>query len=738
MQVKQTFRVEGMSCAVCALNVENTLKMQAGVSEVRVNFANTTAFVQYDTTKISLEALKQAVEAAGYDLFVASEGNPEEREMAQRAEYRSLRNRTVGAVVLAFPVFVLGMFFTHLPGVNWIMLVCTLPVLLIFGRGFYERAWMQARHGRANMDTLVAVSTGVAFLFSLFNTVWPEFWIRQGLEVHVYYEAAAVIVALILVGRLLEARAKYKTSSAIQQLMKLQPDTVTRIREDDGEEVIPLQEVEVGDVLLVKPGDRIPVDGKVTDGNSFVDESMITGEPIPVEKMTGGRVFAGTINQKGSFRFRAEKVGAETVLAQIIQMVQEAQGSKAPVQQLVDRVAGIFVPIVMGIAILTFAVWMGIGGEAAFTRALLTSTTVLVIACPCALGLATPTAIMVGIGKGAENHILIKDAESLEMLCRVNAVVLDKTGTLTEGKPVVLEQRWLAESKHLRGILFAVERRSTHPLAEAVVQALAEDPGEAVELSSFENVAGKGVMACVGEECFVVGNRKLLEDYGIVLSEEATRQATVWEQEARTVLFFGGRGRVLALLAVADRVKDSSREAVNALQRRGVEVHILTGDNRQTAALVAKQLGIQQVRAEMLPAEKADYVAALQQQGKVVAMVGDGINDSQALAQANVSVAMGKGADIAIDVAQITLITSDLTALPKAFELSRQTVRTIRQNLFWAFIYNVIGIPLAAGVLYPLGGFLLNPMIAAAAMAFSSVSVVTNSLRIKAKSLAIN
>ena len=737
IHTKETFQVLGMSCAVCALNVETTLGAQEGVYEAKVNFAGSTVLVDYNPRVITPVELQKAVEAAGYELVVENTEDTDHADHLQREEFLALKRKTIGAIVLALPVFVIGMFFMHMPYGNWIMLAFTIPVMAFFGRDFFVHAYMQLKHGRANMDTLVAVSTGVAFLFSLFNTIWPEYWTSRGLEAHVYYEAAAVIIALILLGRLLEAKAKFSTSIAIKKLMGLQPKTVTKILADGSEEEVPIREVEVGDVLVVKPGEKIPVDGEVTEGSSFVDESMITGESIPVEKVKGQPVYAGTINEKGSFRFRADKVGGETVLANIIRMVQEAQGSKAPVQKLVDRIAGIFVPVVMGIAVITFIVWMLIGGDLAFTHALLTSITVLVIACPCALGLATPTAIMVGIGKGAEHNILIKDAESLELMYRVNAIVLDKTGTITEGKPVVTDIHWTpgAEDERYQSILLEIERRSEHPLADAVVQKFKERVVNEILVSDFENQTGKGVTAKVGDKVYLVGNRALLEVNHVVLDDDNEKLAVRWEGDGKTVVFFAGEGRVLALVAVADKIKESSRQAVATLHEKGIDVYMLTGDNALTARAVADQVGIRHFKAEVMPGEKANFVEALQHEGKVVAMVGDGINDSQALAQADVSIAMGKGSDIAMDVAKVTLITSDLNVIPRAIVLSRQTVRAIRQNLFWAFIYNIIGIPLAAGVLYGINGFLLNPMIAAAAMAFSSVSVVTNSLRIKWKKL---
>lgn len=737
MEQKKIFYVVGMMCAGCASTVENTVAGQKGVKEARVNFAASTVMVDYDAEEVTPSDLHEAVRAAGYDLLIGEEDENRVEDIQQK-EFRVLKRNTLGAILLSLPVFVIGMFFMHMPYGDWIMLFFTLPVLLIFGRSFYMNAWSQLKHGRANMDTLVAVSTGIAFLFSLFNTFYPEYWTSRGLEAHVYYEASSVIIALILLGRLLESRAKNNTSSAIRKLMGLQPEMVVRISEDGSEHEIPVKAVQVGDVLLVKPGERIPVDGTVREGVSYVDESMITGESLPVEKVSGAKVYTGTINQKGSFYFVAERVGSETVLAHIIKMVQEAQGSKAPVQRLVDKIAGIFVPVVIGIALLTFAVWMLVGGEQAFTHALLTSVTVLVIACPCALGLATPTAVMVGIGKGAEHNILIKDAEGLELLYKTTAVVLDKTGTITEGRPVVTGLLWRegADVGKFAPVLMYLESKSEHPLADAVAAYLSEEGVKGGLTGTFESVTGQGVKGRVGGQEFRVGNKRLMDECGIALTPAQAEAADAYRMKGNTVVYFAGEGEVLAIIAIADRIKESSACAVARLRKAGIKVYMLTGDNEMTARAVAEQVGLEEYRAEVMPSDKADFVKSLQSRGEVVAMVGDGINDSQALAQADVSIAMGKGSDIAMDVAKITLITSDLNAIPEALGLSRRTVKTIRQNLFWAFIYNVIGIPVAAGVLYPCCGFLLNPMIAAAAMAFSSVSVVTNSLRLKAGKMA--
>lgn len=512
--------------------------------------------------------------------------------------------------------------------------------------------------------------------------------------------------------------------------MGLQPKTVRAIV--DGVEMeLPIAAVQVGYTILVRPGEKIPVDGMVKSGSSFVDESMISGEPVPVEKIASEKVFAGTINQKGSFEFEAQKVGADTLLSQIIKMVQEAQGSKAPVQKLVDKIAGIFVPIVIGISILTFITWMVFGGDNAFTHALLTSITVLVIACPCALGLATPTAIMVGVGKGAENNILIKDAESLELAHKVTAVILDKTGTITEGKPVVTDLIWENSSEEVKQILYTLESQSEHPLADAVVNKMKEEGTTGTPIENFESITARGVQASANGNSYYVGNGKLMDEKSISVSDSLQAQAQHLQEEAKTVVYYANNKQVLAVIAIADKIKSSSRAAIQTLQDKGIDVYMLTGDNQQTAKAVAAQVGLKHYKAEVLPSDKADFVKQLQSEGKVVAMVGDGINDSHALAQADVSIAMGKGSDIAMDVAKMTLITSDLQSIPKALNLSTKTVMGIRQNLFWAFIYNVIGIPVAAGVLFPINGFLLDPMIAGAAMALSSVSVVSNSLRLK-------
>ena len=733
---KQTFPVLGMSCAACAARVDKTLNRQPGVCSVSVNYAAATATVEYDAELCSPARLKQAVQDAGYDLVTDTEKNSVEvAESAHTERYRHLRFRTLCAIALALPVAVIGMFFMNMPYADWIMWILSTPVVFWLGRGFFINAWKQLKHRSANMDTLVANSTGIAYLFSLFNLFFPDFWLERGVTPHVYFEAASVIIAFILLGRTLEERAKGQTSNSIKKLMGLQPRTVTRVNVDGTMQVVDIAQVMPGDVLEVKPGERIAVDGKVSEGSSYVDESMLSGEPVPVWKKEADKVYAGTINQKGSFRFCAEKVGADTMLAHIIRAVQDAQGSKAPVQKLVDKIAGIFVPTIMGIALLTFILWMVLDGENGFTHGLLSAVTVLIIACPCALGLATPTAIMVGIGKGAEQGILIKDAESLEIARKIDTIVLDKTGTITEGKPVVTDAVWHTADVRMQAVLCELERHSEHPLASAVVHYFESQPSvdSVPSVSRVESLTGQGIRGSVDGKMYYAGNLRLLTDNGIRIPEALQKQAEAFASEAKTVIWFADAGEALGVFAIADRIKPTSKAAIEDLQRQGISVIMLTGDNRVTAQTIARQAGIREYRAEMLPQDKAEVVKQLQAEGKHVAMVGDGINDSSALAQADLSIAMGQGSDLAMDVAKMTLISSDLSKISDAIRLSVFTTRTIRENLFWAFIYNLIGVPIAAGILYPINGFLLNPMIAGAAMAMSSVSVVTNSLRLHRK-----
>ena len=732
---KKVYPVMGMHCAACANNVEKIVKKQEGVEDASVNLAAAVLTVDFNSDVVSPEQLKDAVMKIGFDLIIDEDNSMEEQEEAEHSYYEQLQRKTVVAWIFALPVAFMGMFFMDFPGINWWMLVLSLPVLFYSGHAFYVNAWKQAKHFTSNMDTLVALSTSIAFLFSLFNTLYPRFWYEQGLEPHVYYEAATVIIAFVLVGKLMEEKAKGKTSMAIRKLMGLQPKTA-RILRDGKEEDILISELKKGDKVSVRPGERVPVDGLIVEGDTFIDESMISGEPIPVEKKLNDKVLAGTINQNGAFVMSAEKVGRETVLAQIIRMVQEAQGSKAPVQRIVDKVTAVFVPTVLAIAILTFIVWMIVGGVDDFSYAMLSAVSVLVIACPCALGLATPTALMVGIGKGAEAHILIKDAVALEQMRKVDTVVLDKTGTVTEGRPTVTgwlhDAGWVNEHK---GILYAAELKSEHPLALAIVEELKKDGNKPAIIDSFESRTGRGIVVTRGGKTYWAGSHRLLNDFGAKVSDLLKSMVEEYERSGKSLVYFGEESTLLAVIVISDKVKPTSIQAVRQMQAEGKYVVLLTGDGHLTAQNVAGEINANRFIAEALPDDKENVIKELQREGRVVAMVGDGINDSQALARADVSIAMGKGTDIAMDVAMVTLMTSDLLLLPKAFKLSRKTVRLIHQNLFWAFIYNLIGIPIAAGILFPMYGILLNPMIASAAMACSSVSVVLNSLSLNWRKL---
>lgn len=733
--IKKTFPVSGMHCASCAARIEDKVGAMKGVFSATVNLATASLTVEYDPAKTGMGDMKKTVDGLGFELLAdEDEDESDLYEIADglhSARLRELKSRTLWAVVFAVPLVVFAMFFMDVPYADWIMWALATPVVFWLGRDFYINAWKQARHRAVNMDTLVALSTGIAYVFSVFNMLCPRFWLDRGVEPHVYFEASAVVITFILLGRFLEEKAKGNTSSAIRKLIGLRPKTVSVVLPDGKMTEVSIRSVKVGDLLLARPGEKIAVDGHVVEGTSYVDESMLSGEPEPVLKDAGKDVFAGTVNQKGSFVYRAQKVGSETLLSQIIQMVGEAQVSKAPVQKLVDRIASVFVPVIMGIAVLSFFLWIAFDPGEGFTHGLLALVTVLVIACPCALGLATPTAIMVGIGKGAEKGILIRDAESLEIARKVDTIIFDKTGTITEGRPQVTDALWYTSDDSHKDVLATMEKMSDHPLAEAVSDFLSNVRNVAVV--NFENIPGRGVRGEAGGRIYYAGNRRLLDDNGIVVDPTLARFAREREAESKTLVWFADNTRALAAIALADRLKDTSLEAVSELKSSGIEVWMLTGDSEASARYIAAQAGISNYRSGVLPVDKHAFIKRLQGEGRIVAMVGDGINDSAALAQADLGIAMGKGSDIAIEAAKMTIISSDLMKVPEAIKLSRQTVRTIRQNLFWAFIYNIIGVPIAAGVLYPLNGFLLNPMIAGAAMALSSVSVVTNSLRLKWK-----
>ena len=734
---EKKFHISGMSCAACAARVDKVLKSQKGVSVAEVNFASASARVVYDPAETNPQLLRKAVQDAGYDLMIEDGSTAGEIEKEKDEEYARLRRDTFMAIAFSLPVLVVSVFFMERQWAGYMVWLLSTVVVFCFGGRFYKNAWKQLKHRSSNMDTLVAVSTGIAYLFSLFNLFFPDFWLRRGLEPHLYFEASSVIISFILLGRLLESRAREKTSGAIKKLMGLQPKYVTVVRGGD-EESIPVENAVKGDIIAVKPGEKIAVDGTVVWGNSYVDESMLNGEPLASYKEAGSSVYAGSINQKGTFRFKAEKTGDETVLSQIIRLVQQAQGSKAPVQQIVDKVASVFVPAIITISIAVFIIWL-IADSSHVVHGILAMVTVLIIACPCALGLATPTAIIVGIGKGASEGILIKDAVSLEVARKVDSVILDKTGTVTEGKPKVVREFWPC-GKESATILYALERLSEHPVAMAVAEALkgsVPDAGcEAV--GQFENIPGKGVRGYVGGALYFAGNQSLLEEFGIPIEDGGRIFLEECGKNGYTIVCFADTRHLLALVAVSDTIKPTSANAVASLHKMGIEVYMLTGDNKASAAAMAEEAGIRHYCASMLPAEKASFVRKLQDEGHVVAMAGDGINDSAALAQADLSIAMGKGSDIAMDTAMVTILSSDLTKIPQAVRLSHQVIRTVHQNLFWAFIYNIIAIPIAAGALYPINGFLLNPMIGGAAMAFSSVSVVANSLRLRRKRMSDN
>lgn len=727
------YPVTGLSCASCAAGVERRLNQTEGVVKAVVNFADSSAVVEFDHDKVTPETLRDNIVSLGYGMII--EDDSENMAEDQRTKhYKRLVADTTIAWSLSIPIMIISMTFMGVDLANWIVFGMTLPVVLYSGRHFYIGAYKQLKRGSANMDTLVSLSVAIAFLFSLANLIFPDFLHVPGLEHALYFEAAAMIIAFVLLGKTLEERAKGNTAGAIKKLMGLQPKTATVTR--DGKDiVIAIKEIRVGDIILVRPGERIPVDGVIVNGDSFVDESMITGEPVAARKEIASPVYAGTVNQKGSFRFKAVKVGSDTLLSQIIKMVREAQGSKAPVQKIADKIAAFFVPAVILISIITFGVWIIFGGEYGFAHALVAAVSVLVIACPCALGLATPTALMVGIGKAAQRNILIKDATALEQMIKVDTIILDKTGTLTYGKPSVKKWIWLKRQNDFeKKILLDLEMMSEHPLAEAVAEYLKSDlhpyKGDTPILESFKSHTGIGVEATCEWTHYWAGNEEIVREAEAILDDKMKDAVKRETDEGDSLIYYGRGKELIAVISVSDRIKETTMEALRLLRERGIEIHMLTGDNPASARVMAAKLEIENYRASVKPADKEEYVKNLKQKGKVVAMVGDGINDTQALAVADVSIAMGKGTDIAMDVAMVTLITSDLKLLNTAFDISKKTVRLIRQNLFWAFVYNIVAIPIAAGMLYPSYGFMLDPVVAAAAMAFSSVSVVANSLRV--------
>jgi Cu+-exporting ATPase len=744
-----TLDIEGMSCAACAAAVEKSLRRTPGVENALVNYATEKATITYAPAEASPAALRAAVENAGYAVAErAPDTTAADRQAAidsQKATaYQVLKQRFGVAAGLAALIMLLSMSMLwpalmmrlNAQWLNYGLLALTLPVLLYSGREFYTAAWNGLRHRTASMDTLIALGTGAAFLYSLAATVAPGYFSRHGVAPEVYYDTTATIIALILLGKVLELRAKTQTSAAMRALLGLQARTARVVRPDGQELDVPIEQVQPGDLVAVRPGEKIATDGTVETGHSAVDEAMLTGESLPVEKHPGDPVFGATLNKTGAFRFRVQKVGADTMLAQIVQLVEDAQGSRAPIQRLADRVSAVFVPAVVGVALLTFVLWFSLSpAESRLPLALVSFVAVLIIACPCALGLATPTAIMVGTGKGAEHGVLIRSAEALEKAYKVDTVLLDKTGTITQGEPAVTD--FVAfpgyTEAQLLPLVAAVEQHSEHPLAAAVVRyaeasQLASSPFLA---ANFQALAGQGATAVVGGQPVLVGNRGLLVAHSIGLPPVLATQADALLAQAKTVLYIAVAGQVAGLVGVADTVRTTSAVAIAQLQRLGLEVVMMTGDNAQTAAKVAEQVGIKRYFSDVLPKDKAQQVKQLQAEGRTVAMVGDGINDAPALAQADVGLAMGTGTDVAMEAAGITLMRADLRSVATALDLSRQTMRTIRQNLFFAFIYNLLGIPIAAGLLYPIWGIRLSPMLAAGAMALSSVSVLTNSLRLR-------
>ncbi|WP_228063621.1 heavy metal translocating P-type ATPase [Faecalibacter rhinopitheci] len=723
----ESYPILNMTCASCASSSQAFLRRQEGVITADVNYANTSGTIKYIPTQTTAEKLKEQLSTIGFDLVIPTEDDdilPYDEMIALRLHLQ--QNNTIAATLLGIPLFVIGMFFMDWEWANFTMWILSSMILFIFGQRFFVNALQQLKNRTANMDTLVALSTGIAYIFSCYNYVFPHTFHQDGNHhAPIYFEAAGIIIVFILIGKLLEEKAKFKTSEAIKKLMELQPKEVSYI-DGDQFKTKSIDLVEINDILVANAGEKIAVDGIIVKGQSSFDESSLTGEPLPIDKGMNKRVFAGTINQNQSIHYKADKVGDDTVLAKIINSVQLAQASKAPVQQLVDKIASIFVPIVLLIALLTFFVWFFINPSENINLAILTSITVLVIACPCALGLATPTALMVAMGKGAKNGILVKDAESLERANKIDAIILDKTGTITEGKPKVVASEWFGNYEDYE-ILKTLEQNTNHPISKAILDTI---PAAVIPTSNLEikEIIGFGLKTIHLGSTYLIGKLDWITQENILTEPHQNSIIENYINQNYSISVFIKDKNLIGIFGVSDEVKVTSAMAIKELQNKGVEVYMLSGDQQKAAEAVAQKVGINHVFGNCLPQQKLDFVNQLQKDGKVVAMVGDGINDAAALAKADVSIAMGNGSDIAIDVAQLTIINGDLNKVLQAIHLSRQTVKTIRINLFWAFIYNIIGIPIAAGILYTYNGFLLNPMIAGAAMAFSSISVVTNSI----------
>ncbi|MFH0701124.1 MAG: heavy metal translocating P-type ATPase [Candidatus Woesearchaeota archaeon] len=718
---KTTLKIQGMHCASCATIINKVLTKVPGVKFANVNFSTEKAAIDYDSKIVNEQELIAAIKNKGYTAYIAKDTNPQEEEKKRKAELFKLRNKVIFSFIFAIPALVISMFLMDLPFREYVVWILATPVQFYIGATFYKGAWAALKNKTSNMDTLIALGTSAAYFYS----VYVVLFVPKGEQ---YFEAAAVLISLVVLGKYLEAVAKGKTSEAITKLMKLGAKTATVIR-NRKEIKIPIEEVQAGEIILVKPGEKVPVDGIIVDGYSALDESMITGESIPVEKKKGDAVIGSTLNKHGSFTFKATKVGAETTLSRIIKLIEEAQTKKAPIQRFADNVSAYFVPVVIGISLLTFITWYWIAG-AAFSFALVTAVAVLVIACPCALGLATPTAIMVGTGKGAKEGILIKGGEALETAHKLNAIVFDKTGTITKGQPAVTDilPNKISERQFLE-IAGSIENKSEHPLAEAIVNKAKKEKTSFKKITNFKAVPGKGITAKIGTKNYSLGNSKLISVDSIWKN-----RIQDLEEQGKTVMVLAEGKKVLGAIAVADEIKEDSPEAIRRLKKLGLRVYMITGDNQRTAQAIAKKVGIEHFFAEVLPEHKASHVKELQKKGKV-AMVGDGINDAPALAQADIGIAMGSGTDVAMESGSIVLMRNSLLDIPKAIKLSKITMSKIKQNMFWALFYNVLGIPVAAGVLYPFTGWLLSPMIAGGAMALSSVSVVTSSLLLKRKKL---
>jgi Cu2+-exporting ATPase len=734
MSEKNIYKVDGMSCAACASSVETILSSVKGVSNAVVNYANASVLIEFEPSKVSFNDLQTSLAPAGYRLIEEKYFSIEDEELKHFKHLKKIQINLIGSAILSTPVFIMGMFFHHYHELYGLMMLLSIPVLFWFGKEFFIKAWQLAKHFTSNMDTLVALGTGSAFIYSVANTLFSEFFISKGFMPQVYFESAVVIITFILLGRYLEKKAKHQTSSSIRKLLGLQVKTANLYNNGEVKEV-PVEFIQPGDILLIKPGEKVPVDGVVKEGTSWIDESMISGESLPVEKQAGEKLYSATINQDGRIVMIAEKVGSETLLAHIIKMVKEAQGSKAPVQKLADKIASIFVPGVLLIALVSFTIWFLFGPSPQLVYAFKTLFAVLIIACPCALGLATPTAIMVSVGKCAQQGILIKDAQSIEKACEINVLAIDKTGTITTGKQRV--EQVIPEISEIDpselSVILSAEMLSEHPIAKAISTYLKSKGIEPLVINSFTNIPGKGIVFNYNKNGYTIGNNRLLEDYAIPIPHLFNQH----KNSATTLVYVAKNNQLICSLAISDEIKDNTKNLVHQLKGLGISVHLLSGDNESIVSYVAKECGIMIYKSGCLPGDKAQYIKSLQEHGYNVAMAGDGINDTPALAQADVSFAMEHGTDVALENAQITLIKGDLSKIVTAIDYSKKTMVTIKQNLFWAFFYNIITIPVAAGILYPLWGYQLNPMLAGIIMAFSSVTVVANSLRLN-KQLVIN